>query len=101
MRNSLFNEDYREGYRAGRESALKELKNVNPRDLAKRFDFRYDSVAEVFISKNKYVEVSQDGSKYQLFNNIEKHQYDSDYFHLFAEDVINADKLIKELNRNW
>ena len=56
MRNSLFNEDYKEGYKAGKEFALKELKNVkqeNPRDLAKRFDFRYDSVAEVFISKKQ------------------------------------------------
>jgi len=97
----MFNEEYERGYRAGIASARRKLlnENSNPRELAKRFEFKYDSVAEVFISKNKYVEVSVDGSKYQLFNNIGKRQYDSEYFHLFAEDVTNADKLIKELNK--
>lgn len=97
----MFNEEYERGYRAGMASAKRELleKESNPRELAKKYGFKFDSVAEVFISTNKYVEISVDGSKYQLFNNIGKRQYDSEYFHLFAEDVANADKLIKELNK--
>lgn len=97
----MFNEEYEKGFRAGRESARRELlkEDVNSRELGKKYGFKYDSVAEVFISKNKYIEVSLEGDKYQLFNNIEKRQYNSEYFHLFAEDVANADRLIKALKK--
>lgn len=98
----MFNEDYRRGYNEGIKSVRRELLNeekIDLRELAKKYGFKYDSVAEVFVSKNKYIEVSADGSKYQIFNNNEKRQYESEYFPLFAEDVVNADMLIKELNR--
>lgn len=75
------------------------VEEINLRDLAIEYNFKYDSVAEIFISKNQYIEISKDGSKYQLFNNVDRRQYNSEYFHLFSEDVVNADKLIKRLRR--
>ena len=57
------------------------------------------SLSEIDILLDYASRNSANIHKYQLFNNIGKRQYDSEYFHLFAEDVTNADKLIKELNK--